>query len=137
MTHLANLFATLPWWKLEPEAGNTLLTSGKGEDFLSAVAARTKDRSLAVVYLPSVRNITFDLGQLKGPEIKASWFDPSNGLRVEEKGAPFATTGPHRFRPPDRNAAGFSDWVLILQSEPERSRAPTSKLSPPHSSSPG
>jgi hypothetical protein len=62
--HLHDLLSTLPWWLLEPDRNHTLLTDGLGSAFERAVAARAADRSFAVVYLPSRRDITVDLEQL-------------------------------------------------------------------------
>ena len=35
--------------------------------------------SLAILYLPSSRDITVDLGQFAGPEVAAHWYDPADG----------------------------------------------------------
>lgn len=118
MTHLVNLFAAVPWWELEPDFKRTFLTEGgRGHD--RAVAARTGNGSFALIYIPGRRSITADLGQLAGPFVSARWFDPSSGRRIKLAGSPFAKSGPRRFRIPAKNAAGGSDWVLILQSQSE------------------
>ena len=119
MTHLRELFTSIRWWELEPDTDNTLLTGGLGSDHDRAVAARSTDRALALLYLPSSRDITVDLGQLAGPEIAARWYDPANGRFSPASGSPFEAAGPQRFMPEsDTNSSGFDDWVLVLESRP-------------------
>jgi hypothetical protein len=117
MTHLRGLMATIPWWRLEPDSEGTLLIDGRGPGDASTVGARTSDRSLALIYLPTSRTITVDLGQLAGPKVLARWYDPADGRFVTVTGSPFPATGLRRLRPePARNHSGFDDWVLILRS---------------------
>jgi hypothetical protein len=116
MTHLHDLLATVPWWLLEPDWEHSLLTDGLGSDDERAVAARTGDGSLAIVYLPSDREITVDLAQLAGPNVAARWYDPADGRFSPVPGSPFPATASHQFRPESNNGAGFADWVLVLES---------------------
>jgi hypothetical protein len=116
MTHLHDLLATVPWWQLEPDSDHRLLTDGLGPEEERAVAARTADRSLAIVYLPTSREVTVDLAQLAGPEIAVRWYDPADGSFAEVDGSPFPSSGRRQFRPEPANGAGFSDWVLVLES---------------------
>ena len=80
------------------------------------MAARTADRSLAIVYLPKSREITVDLAQLVGPEVAARWYDPADGSYAAVDGSPFPVAGPRQFSPASGNSAGFGDWVLVLES---------------------
>ena len=115
MTHLHDLFTSVPWWLLEPDMGGTLLTGGVGAEDERAVAARAADGSFAILYLPSSRDVTVDLAQLGGSEVSARWYDPANGQYSAVIGSPFPATGPRRFRPdPSNNSSGFDDWVLVL-----------------------
>jgi hypothetical protein len=117
MTQLLNLLSSIHWWDLEPDADNTLLTGGLGSDDDRAVAARSTDRAVALLYLPSSREITVDLGQLAGPRVAARWYDPAAGRFSAVGGSPFEATGSRRFRPEAAiNNSGFDDWVLILES---------------------
>jgi hypothetical protein len=116
MTHLHDLLTGIPWWLLEPDTDNTFLTSGLASGFERAVASRTADRSLAVLYLPTSREITVDLGQLAGPQVTARWYDPASGRFSDVSGSPFPASGLRRFMPEPRNSSGFDDWVLILES---------------------
>lgn len=114
MTYLRELLARVSWWLLEADLTNSFLTSGIGSGFDRAVAARAADRSFAIVYLPSARRITLDLGQLAGSRVAARWYDPRNGLFSEAERSPFPTTGSQSFRP---DAGTQDDRVLILSSE--------------------
>jgi hypothetical protein len=117
MTHLRNLLAATPWWKLKPDVTNAVVTDGLGPAEDRAVAASSTDRSFALVYLPSSRAITVDLGQLAGPQVAAHWYDPADGRFARVSGSPFPATGSRRLQPtPDPNSSGFDDWVLILES---------------------
>ena len=117
MTHLHDLLASLPWWLLEPDLDHRLLTGGRGSEDERAVAARTADGSLAIIYMPDSREITVDLARLAGPEVTARWYDPANGQSTELNGSPFSAAGARSFKPrPRRNSSGFDDWLLILES---------------------
>jgi hypothetical protein len=116
MTHLRVFLANMPWWLLEPDADHTLLIDGLGDEDERAVAARTVDRSLAIVYAPSSREITVDLAQLAGPHVAARWFDPADGRFSVVDGSPFPATEPRRFILASENSSGFGDWALVLES---------------------
>jgi hypothetical protein len=119
MTHLHELMASLPWWLLEPDTQHSLLISGHGPSEARAVAARASDRSLALIYLPTARDITVDLGQLAGPQVAARWYDPADGQFITLSGSPFPAAGIRRLKPERAgNSSGFDDWALILQSAP-------------------
>ncbi len=119
MTHLHRLFDSLAWWLLEPDSSGRLLVDGAGPDDERALAARAADGSFALIYLPSRRAATVDLGRLAGPEVAARWYDPAGGAFVTVDGAPFAAAGTRRFSPePSTNSSGFEDWVLLLESRP-------------------
>lgn len=116
MTHLIGLFSAIPWWTLQPDFNHGLLTAGRGRGHDQAVAGRTRNGALAIVYIPTTRTVSVDLGQLAGPVVSARLYDPSSGQWTKLAGSPFATRGEHHFRPPKKNAAGSGDWVLVLQS---------------------
>lgn len=129
MVNVHSLFAARAWWTLVPDSSNTFLTAGvdgvagSGTPYDRAVAAKASDGSFAIVYMPSARTVTVDLGQLAGPNVNARWYDPSNGV-FSSAGAPFTITAhpqSHSFIPAAVNASTtgsgtFSDWVLVLES---------------------
>jgi hypothetical protein len=118
MTHLRRLLSAVSgWWTLEPDVSHSFLLHGLGSGYDRAVAARTADRSFAIVYVPKIRQITLNLRDLTGPRIAARWYDPANGDFSKVEGSPFPATGSQNFRPDSKNSAGFGDWALILQSQ--------------------
>jgi hypothetical protein len=127
MAYLQALFLPRRWWELAPDQKHTLVTAGYGtfdaahtdanryvmtSDYVTA--ARTPDGSLAMAYMPTLRALTVDLTQLRGP-VTAQWYDPSKGVYVPIAGSPFANSGTHVFTPPGKNGDGDGDWVLILE----------------------
>ena len=140
MTHLRNLLMTVPWWLLEPDAEHTFLTEGLGGQDERAVAARSADRSFALIYLPSSRVITVDLRQLAGPCIAARWYDPADGQFSTVAGSPFQASGLQRFGADLKtNSSGFDDWVLVLErsSTSRHERNYRQKPDDPHDVQPG
>ena len=116
-----DLFRSVPWWTLVPDADGTFLTAGQGEDVTTgtqeggfadvlesdrATAAIADDGSLAVVYVPTARTITLDVSRL-ADGVRAVWVDPVSGERQD---AALAET----FTTPGENAGGDEDWVLLL-----------------------
>ncbi len=104
-----------PWWRLAPDVKHEFITAGFGEwrqaDY--ATAALADDGSFAVVYVPSARRFTVDLGRLSG-QAAARWFDPASGEFKRVEGSPFTSAERREFTPPARNSAGQGDWVLVF-----------------------
>ena len=118
MARLRTLLESNSWWMLEPDDTQALLTNGIGTGTNQAVAALASDRSYALIYAPSVRTLTVQLGQLAGPNVRARWYDPTNGAYITVSGSPFAAGGARTFTPSGSNAGGAGDWVLVLESVP-------------------
>jgi hypothetical protein len=114
---LLRLVESLPWWRLVPDTKHEVVVSGYGTsgnaDYVTPAVAN--DRSLAVAYVPSPRELTVDLDRLKGP-VTAAWFDPTNGQRTTSRGAPYPGHGKQAFATPGKNAAGEGDFVLVIAS---------------------
>lgn len=113
MSVLHDLFSSIEWWKLKPDIDGSLVVDGKGGEKARVVGAIAEDRSLALIYLPTSKDVTVDLGQFGGRQLVARWRDPSNGQAVAVEGGPFAG-GRHSFKPPRRNQDGYTDWLLEL-----------------------
>ena len=128
MVNVRSLFAARPWWTLQPDSSDALLTAGQagfGGAYDQAVAAKASDRSFALLYMPSARAVTVNLGQLAGPKVRARWYDPASGAvsAVAIPGSPFPTSSGSQvlIPPPGNNAStsgSFTDWVLVLESTP-------------------
>jgi hypothetical protein len=120
------LLKTVDWWQLVPDQSHTLVTGGYGTCPTSGSIvsvdcvsdAETSDRTLALAYLPdpagTLSMITVNLARMAG-SITARWYDPTDGAFTGITGSPFANSGSHNFRPPGRNSAGDSDWLLVLE----------------------
>ncbi len=116
MGHLRALLASIPWWWLEPDVDHAWLRDGLGPEEARAVGARASDRSFALIYLPTSREITLDLGQFAGRKVAARWYDPAAGRFLGVKGSPFPANGLRRLKPePASNSSGFDDWALLLE----------------------
>src|SRR5262249_22646522 len=103
------------WYDLVPDQDHALVTSGFG-DFGAqeyVTAARTPDGALALVYVPTTRTITVDLGRMAGPTT-ARWYDPTSGTFFTVSDS-FANAGAVDFTTPDSNSVGAEDWVLVLE----------------------
>ncbi|MGF0117901.1 DUF4038 domain-containing protein [Promicromonospora sp. Marseille-Q5078] len=117
VARLRDVVASLPWWTLVPDDGS-LLTGGAGGnpdafDQLEsdlATAAASPDGDLALVYVPTHRTITLDVGRL-AEGARAWWVDPTTGEPAPATLAASMTT-------PGANAAGDHDWLLVLGTHP-------------------
>jgi hypothetical protein len=104
MKHLAELFATLEWWRLRP-AGDRLADQPGAKDPAKFVAAaRTPEGDLALAYLPAGGKVTLR-PRAPGRGLTAEWFDPRTGKRSPAKPAEGAT-----YEAPDGH-----DWLLVLR----------------------
>ena len=115
-------FIVLSWQDLVPDQDHSILTAGFGtygtlqtrvslSDY--STAAETRDRSVVVIYMPTARTITVNMGALRG-STRARWFDPTIGTYRDVPGGPFVNNGRHQFTPLGKNHDGDSDWVLLL-----------------------
>ena len=116
-------FSSLPWQDLVPDQDHAVVTAGFGtpgdlqtrpskSDFCTA--SKTPDGSYLIAYMPTAREITVNMGSLKGPA-SAKWFDPTNGTYTTVPGGPFANAGTRNITPPGySHDDGASDWVLLL-----------------------
>jgi hypothetical protein len=113
---LLRLMESRAWWRLIPDLKHELVIAGYGTlgnaDYVTAALA--DDGSFALAYVPSPREITMDLGRLKGP-VADHWFDPTNGKQSADGGDLITQRDKRSFTPPGRNAAGDRDFVLVLE----------------------
>lgn len=115
MTRLWDLVSTLRWDLFVPDLFNTFVTSGAQTGVNQTGASVASDSSFAMVYVPNARTMTLNLARLSGPNVRARWYDPSNGAFTTVSGSPFAPTS-RNFTTPGANAGGQGDWVLLLES---------------------
>ena len=122
--YLARLFAGRPWFDLVPDGAHKVVTAGFGHFATSGnvgssdyvTTAATPDGTLALSYLPAGRAITVDMRRF-AKRVKARWYDPSNGTYDSVSRRPFRNAGHRVFTCPGRNAAGDTDWVLVLHTQ--------------------
>ena len=123
-------FSSLPWQDLVPDQDHAVVTAGYGHpghdkdqasktDFCTA--SRTEDGSIVIAYMPTPREITVNMAELKAPAT-AKWFDPVSGTYITIPGGPFANAGERKFTPPHKvnEGTGDGDWVLLLEAGSSR-----------------
>jgi len=108
---VGQLMVSLGSPSLVPDINNTFMTGGSQS---GALAAKTQDGRLALVYVISNTAITVNMSKMAG-STTARWFDPSSGTSTTVTGSPFANTGSRSFTPPGATADGEPDFVLVLQ----------------------
>jgi hypothetical protein len=123
LMYMKRLFEGLTWYDLVPDQSHEIVTDGFGsfnargsistDDYVTA--ARSTAGDVMVAYLPTSRTLTVNMDQLTAP-VRARWYDPTDGTFHNDQGAPLLDRGIHEFAPPERNSAGDSDWVLVLES---------------------
>ncbi|QEL19752.1 glycoside hydrolase family 140 protein [Limnoglobus roseus] len=86
-------------------------------------ATRDTDGTYAMVYAPVGRNFKVRMNAIKGPQVKAWWFDPRDG-KAKAVGT-FPNTGERVFVSPDKGET--VDWVLVLDDEAKKYPMPGSR----------
>jgi hypothetical protein len=85
-------------------------TSVPGAGRYRFAATRDEQGTYAMVYAPIGRPFSVRLDAIKGPRVKAWWYNPRNGEATAI--GEFASTGTRRFLSPDPGES--LDWVLVL-----------------------
>jgi hypothetical protein len=86
------------------------LVVNNGEQYQRVAAMRGKDYALLYTY--TGRIIQVQMGKLAGKTLKAYWFDPRTGKKIDT--GTIGNTGVGTFDPPGTEENG-NDWVLILE----------------------
>jgi hypothetical protein len=107
--YMRKLFASRPFLELVPD--QTLLAMPIDTGAAHERAARGSTRDYAFAYTPLGRALTVHLDSLRGPRLRASWFDPRTG--TSSPIGEFAAKGARLFDPPGDEGRG-RDWVLVL-----------------------
>jgi len=117
MARLRDLFAGLPWHRLEPEKNHEVVTKGYGEGGAMALTARTMDGRLSITYIPSTgtepRKLAVDLAQF-AEAITARWYNPTDGTWKTVNTEPLPNRGAKSLQTPGDNGTKTNDWVLVV-----------------------
>jgi hypothetical protein len=106
---MRRLFGLRPWYKLVPDQSVLVAGEGEGEDLVRA--ARARDGSFVIAYVPTGKPISIKMVKVSGKAVKAQWYDPRKGTwwKIDE----YPNTGTREFAPPTKGER--SDWVLVLE----------------------
>ncbi len=127
VTYIANWIRNYEWEKLVPDGAHNIIIDGYGtwynrgngkERYDYVTVAGASDRSFAVAYVPSRRDITIDLNWFStaGDTVGLKWYDPTTReTYIAIPGTPFKTSGTKTLQMPMDNSWGDEDWVLIAQ----------------------
>jgi len=114
MRHLGDLFRSLDFWRLQPAPEILANQPGAADPKRFISAARTKNKDLAVIYIPSDRVVEVQLEALTtmpgSPNI--TWFNPRTG----EKRPAVALVGNTTCQMPTPEPG---DWVLLITAAPK------------------
>jgi hypothetical protein len=105
---MRRLFELRPWYEMVPD--QSVIASGQAEGEDHVQAARAKDGSFLVAYVPTGKPLEVRMDKLSGKEAKAHWYDPRKGAWTSI--GQYANTGVREFVPPSRGDE--SDWVLVI-----------------------
>ncbi len=113
MVHLKNLMLSRPFLTRIPD--QNLVATGQADGIGRVQATRdgnrnANDASYAFIYIPDDRQVTINTLSIAASEIRAWWFDPSDGTSNEI--GVFSNESPLRFKTPQRSSG--TDWVLVL-----------------------
>lgn len=127
MQHARALLESRPFLSRIP-ADDVIVTTGipsamPGAGRYHFAATRDRDGSYALVYAPVGRAFKVRMDRIRGPRVKAWWFNPRDGT-VAMIGL-FENKGEREFIPPDQGE--MLDWVLVLDDESREFPAPGSR----------
>jgi hypothetical protein len=117
MTHVANLFNSIPFWRLRPAPELLTIQPGKGSAASFIAAAASEDGDIDVIYTPRERNIQLQSKSLPS-KFQAIWFNPRDGSNTP---APQTKVTPVIGAVRDDKSSvlfttpGEGDWVLLLR----------------------
>jgi hypothetical protein len=113
--NIARILSKVSWAGLVSDWDNATFTGGRGSatgDTDYAIAGRSADGSLGVLYMPSSRAVAVDMSKFSS-QVHAYWFDPTTA-QVSGTAQTYANSGSQSLSPPGNNAGGDTDWVLII-----------------------
>lgn len=132
MVRSNQFYDMLPWWLFRPSgvgtdlAGVTLIVSTNTQDDSYVTSCMASDGSCIVAHTPNTKAastpFSVNLSKLaSGRVFRAWWWDPTSGNVVYESGGAYVFTNgtsSQSFTPPGLNAAGDTDWNLVIEAGP-------------------
>ncbi|SMO52163.1 glycoside hydrolase family 140 protein [Fodinibius sediminis] len=109
MGYMRSLFTSRPYTKLEPY--QELVASDPLDSNAPARAAKARDNSFALIYIPHGQSITVQLSIFDDVTVDAWWYNPRMGESIHLKALEAGAT--HSFDPPADPRRG-NDWILVL-----------------------
>jgi hypothetical protein len=107
MQYLKQLMLSRSYYDRIPD--QSLIAGEEGNKYEKLIATRGKD--YAFIYTYTGRNISVNMGIIKGRQVKASWYSPRDGSRKEI--GTYPNKGVIVFDPPAEPRKAH-DWVLII-----------------------
>jgi Protein of unknown function (DUF4038)/Domain of unknown function (DUF5060)/Putative collagen-binding domain of a collagenase len=104
MRYMAELFRSLPWWRLRPAPALLAGQPGAKDPARFVSAALSQDNDAAIFYLPAGEKIRLNTAALPQKLSQAEWFDPRTGEPRPAGGSGGVYQAP-----------GREDWVLVLR----------------------
>lgn len=98
-------------------------TSVPGSGRYRFAATRDAEGSYAMVYAPIGRGFKVRMEVIRGPQVKAWWFNPRDGKATAF--GTFPNQGVREFTPPDKGE--MLDWVLVLDDAAKKFPEPGSR----------
>jgi len=108
MRYLKQLMLSKPYFERVPAQEIIADKQGDRYDYLAA----TRGKNYSFIYTCNGRTMDIDLDKLPLTRIKASWYNPRNGV-VSDIGI-YTVKGIKTFDPPGEVSSG-NDWVLVLE----------------------
>jgi hypothetical protein len=117
MQHGRALIESRPFLDRIPDPGivitGSVPTSVPGAGRYQFVATRDAAGTYAMVYAPVGRPFRVQMSAIKGPKVKAWWFNPRTGQATAI--GTFPNAAEREFVPPDKGE--MLDWILVLDDE--------------------
>lgn len=114
MHHAKDLLLSRPFLTRVPDdtiiVVDRVTTSVPGAGRYRYAATRDSEGAYAMVYAPAGRKFAVRMDVLRGPVVKAWWFNPRTGEATVL--GEFPNEGAREFTPPEAGEA--LDWVLVL-----------------------
>lgn len=109
----SNFWSAFAWQSMAPDVGNVYVTGGRGEFNSDGYVTVLASATALVAHLPNgALTITVATSRFS-KAMRARWWDPTNN-HFTQISSSLPNTGSVAFTNLSRNAAGQTDWLLVL-----------------------